>query len=192
MLICYYNSIELRPITMFDSIIFSSAIAVGFSGARSPNEDIAEAVLTVGRFLPKSAVFTGDCRGVDAIVRSAVPYARVFRVSNYGNTAHRSIAMIDELLSFNRQKYGSAVLAVFPARSCPSGLVPSSSSGRCFCGKGSGSWASAAYAIGSGLNTVIYLGSNGKLPPGWENENSYISDGWFVWRPSGFQLSLLF
>lgn len=78
----------------------------------------------------------------------------------------------------------------FPAGVCPSGLFPSASSGRCFSGSGSGSWASLAYAIGRGGAALVYLGSI-PAPGGWGLVRVPDSMGWWRFQSSQVQLSLL-
>jgi hypothetical protein len=57
----------------------------------------------------------------------------------------------------------------------PPGVVPS----RSFCGGGSGSWGSAALALGTGRRVLLWL-SAGASPPAWTGiEWSYI-DGWWL------------
>ncbi|MDX2215266.1 MAG: hypothetical protein SFY66_18525 [Oculatellaceae cyanobacterium bins.114] len=95
----------------------------------------------------------GDARGVDSSVRSALPGAEVFRVegSGRGAFAARSIRFVRALAA------AGGVLVSFPGQPCPVGLAPSPLSSRCFCGLGSGSWASVAFACGLRLPVVVWV-----------------------------------
>ena len=163
--------------------IIRSAYSVGFSGSRSsvPSACRFAASLVVGGV----PVFVGCAAGVDAFFRGAFPLAVVLAASSFGvgrgSFAARSVAAVRCL--------GSEGLWVsFPSGACPAGLLPSASSSRCFCGAGSGTWASAAFASGSGLPVLVF----GFAPPaGW----GFVSLGvgwWFraAVVPAGVQLSL--
>lgn len=97
-------------------------------------------------------IVTGCAAGADAAVRSAVPTATIFRASDFGSGraafALRSIEMIRSLPS------GSVVVG-FPDRCCPKEIVSSGSASQCFCGSGSGTWATLAFA--AGLRHEIYI-----------------------------------
>lgn len=170
---------------------FSGASVVGFSGSRSvvPSAAVRLAVSLVPAGVPVSV---GCAGGVDGFVRSllsgaGVPFS-LFSVASgrwgrgRGAFAGRSAACV--------RSVGSGGLWVsFPSRSCPSGLVPSSSSSRCFSGSGSGSWASLAFAVGSGVPSLVFLGSL-PCPSGWGFSAVPGCPGWFGFRPGGGQLSL--
>ncbi len=170
---------------------FSGVSVVGFSGCRSvvPSAAVRLAVSLVPAGVPVSV---GCAGGVDGFVRSLLSSAGVpfslFSVASgrwgrgRGAFAGRSAACV--------RSVGSGGLWVsFPSRSCPSGLVPSSSSSRCFSGSGSGSWASLAFAVGSGVPSLVFLGSL-PCPPGWGLVPVFGCSGWFGFCPGGGQLSL--
>jgi hypothetical protein len=98
-------------------------------------------------------VFCGCASGVDAIARHFA--SRVFRVSDFGlgrwAFTARSVAFVRYLADSP-----FPVLLVFPSSPCPAGLLPSASSSRCFCGLGSGSWASCAFAVGLRVPVVVF------------------------------------
>jgi len=81
---------------------------------------------------------------------------------------------------------GGGVLVSFPSSACPSGLLPSSSSSRAFCGLGSGSWASLAFAVGSGVPCWVFAPFG--VPSGW----GFVAagGGWFSFAPASVQCSL--
>jgi hypothetical protein len=130
---------------------FSSFGVCGSMVAGSPASSLASVVVPV--VADMGAVSCGCGFGVDAVAR---PFASfIFRASSFGSGrtafALRSIAFVRALASSS-----SPVLLVFPAGACPVGLFPSASSHACFCGLGSGSWASAAFAAGLGVPVVVF------------------------------------
>ena len=150
-----------------------SGAVVGFSGGRRLSSvfrplvaGVAAGVAAGGR-----SVVVGCAGGADGFVRSAVPAAAVFRAASFGSGpaafAARSVALVRAVAAGGA---GSG-LVVFPAAPCPAGLLPSPRSLACFCGLGSGSWASAAFAAGLGLRVVVFPCGFSALPP------------WGVWRP---------
>lgn len=153
----------------------SAALAVvGFSGSRRLPPPFAPvvsgvvaSVLAGGR-----SVAVGCAAGADAFVRAAAPSAAVFSASAFGSGrsafARRSVALV-RAVSVGGPGSG---LVVFPAAPCPAGLVPSARSSACFCGLGSGSWASAAFAAGLGLPVLVFPCGFSALPP------------WGTWVPA--------
>jgi hypothetical protein len=149
---------------------------VGFSGGRRLSRSfrplvssVVAAVLASGR-----SVAVGCAAGADLFVRVAAPGAVVFAVPGSGRRpaslfAARSVALVRSVAAGGP---GSA-LVVFPASPCPAGLSPSAAPLACFCGLGSGSWASAAFAVGLGLPVVVFPCGFSALPP------------WGVWAPAG-------
>lgn len=161
--------------------LFCTAHTVGFSGSRSMTPEMKEAIKQIALLIPQStAVIVGDCRGVDKFIASLYKNASIFNVKNYANTAHRSISMVNAVRAAN------GILVVFPGNPCPSGLIPSASSSRCFCGLGSGSWASAALAVGLNIPVIIWLGV-ATIPVNWVF--SYTVDSFVIFDPPK-QLSL--
>ena len=163
--------------------IFQSASSVGFSGSRSsvPSACCGAASLVVAG----CPVFVGCAAGVDAFFRVYFPSAVVLAASSFGvgrgSFAAHSVAAVRCL--------GSEGLWVsFPSAACPAGLLPSASSSRCFCGAGSGTWASAAFAAGSGLPVLVF----GFAPPAVWGFVSLGAGWWFraAVVPAGVQLSL--
>lgn len=164
----------------------SSASAVGFSGSRSfaPMAVISAAIAEVPDSVPISV---GCARGVDAAVRSLCPRVRVYSVvevgfSGRGAFAARSIACVRSVA------VPGGLWVSFPSSPCPSGLMPSASSSRCFSGSGSGSWASLAFALGSGVRCLVFLPSALCAPVGWGL--SPVGGGWWLSSPTSVQLSL--
>jgi hypothetical protein len=172
--------------------IIQSHTQIGFSGSRHSIDphagELAAAAVPVG-----AEVVVGCAAGVDAFFRSRFPAARVLRVdSSLGRAgfARRSIACVEAV--------SRGLWVSFPGGACPAGLFPSASSGRCFSGSGSGSWASLAYAkrkrddksFGRGGAALVYLGSV-PAPGGWGLVRVPDSMGWWRFQSSQIQLSLL-
>ena len=171
------------PSAVFELI--SAAPAVGFSGSRSAVPVACAEVVPV----VSSPVLVGCAKGVDASFRAAFPSARVFSASSFGvgrgSFAARSAALVRAL------HLSGGVLVSFPG-SFPSGLLPSPSSSRAFCGSGSGSWATLAFAVGLGVPCAVFLGSS--VPAGFSVPSVWcarsVGGGWWVCQPRAVQLSL--
>ncbi len=169
--------------------VVSSAVCVGFSGSRRPSAASLAACASVASAVPSGAsVVVGCAAGVDEFFRSAFPSAVVLSVasgawgSGRGAFAGRSVACVRRVASLG------GVWVSFPAGACPAGLLPSSSSSRCFSGSGSGSWASLAFALGLGLPCLVFLPVGVACPSGWGLES--LGGGWFGSVPLPVQLSL--
>lgn len=125
---------------------------VGFSGSRVPG---SVGAISCGLFLPSvvgfsGAVGVGCARGVDCLVRLAVPSAVVFRVRpplSRGSFAARSARLVRWVAS------SGGLLVAFPSAVAPAGLRPCSS----FAGFGSGSWGSVALALGLGCVVLVVV-----------------------------------
>jgi hypothetical protein len=154
--------------------LFPVPAVVGFSGGRRLPvafrplvAGVVASVLAAGR-----SVAVGCAPGADLFVRAAAPGAVVFAASAFGSGpaafAARSVALVRAVAAGGP---GSGFV-VFPAVPCPAGLAPSASPAACFCGLGSGSWASAAFAAGLGVPLVVFPCGFSALPP------------WGVWRPA--------
>ena len=164
---------------------------VAFSGSRRLSSAQAAVVHSVAPvFVPAGAsVLVGCAGGVDAVVRSLWPQARLFSLasgafgSGPGAFVRRSVSVVGAL--------GSGQLVAFPVGPCPSGVVPASAwrSGR----PSSGTWSTAALAAGRGASLVVVPLSGAALPawPGgsWA-ESSAVAVAW-SWIPSATQLLLL-
>lgn len=145
----------------------SSLPVVGFSGSRSASSCPSSLPGRLAAALPSSvSVLVGCQRGVDAAVRAARPAAQVFSAAAFegagrGAFAARSAALVRAVAS------GGGCLVVFPSGPCPSGVRPS----RRFSGQGSGSWGSAALALGLGCPVLVCA----PFPP------AGASASWRVW-----------
>ena len=162
--------------------IVSSFPAFGFSGSRS-----CPAATTAAQglfpFVPSgAAVFVGCAGGVDRAVRAAFPDSQVFEVEQFKGAvslraalAMRSAAMVQQVAAV----FG--LLVVFPSTPCPAAVRPS----RSFAGHGSGSWGSAAYAIGLSVPVLICLPPEVEPPPWLASIGSPVqgSPFWFVQSP---------
>ena len=156
---------------------FCQAVVVGFSGCRFavPPPSVFSSVVAC---VPRSAsVLVGCAFGVDGLVRASFPGAVVFSASSFGrgraSFALRSSACVVSVACSPRSVWVS-----FPGVPCPAGLRPSSSSSACFCGLGSGSWASLAFAVGLGVRSLVWLPLGVPCPAGWGFRS--LGGGWFV------------
>ena len=154
--------------------VFSHFSAFGFSGSRS---GVSSAVLSsVVPLVPVgSEVFLGCARGVDEFFRSQFPTAVVFSASSFGvgrsAFAVRSVAVVRAVAA------AGGLWVAFPASPCPAGLLPSASSSRTFCGFRAGTWASLAFALGSGVPCLVF--SLCGVPAAWDLSPIPSCSGWF-------------
>ena len=159
---------------------------IGISGTRSPNPNLEQyASRAIGRLIEttKATVVTGCANGIDAIARETTPRSRlqVFRVATgeFGTGpsafALRSIRVVETIT----EKKG--LWLSFPGQPCPGGLKPSEKPSECFCGKGSGSWAALALAMGKGIHSLAYLGTI-TPPPNWQLEPLQGFAGWYIFQ----------
>lgn len=177
---------------MLDDVLRSASV-VGFSGTRNAeieSEIYNEFILISGVVPDNAEILVGCAKGIDEWVRQCFP-CEIFSVASgawgrgRGAFAARSVAFVRSLASRGGLLLSFPALGSVPA----AGLVPSSSSSRCFSGGGSGSWASLAFAIGSGVPCFVFLGS-GSAPAGWGLVPAEGWDGWFEFAPAGVQLAL--
>jgi hypothetical protein len=180
----------VKPVALGLAVVafrLSSFGCVGFSGSRSPGaESVAAVRVALSRVAPGAAVLVGCAAGVDAVVRAAVPPSRlqVFSVgfAGRGAFAARSAACVRAVAA------AGGCWVSFPSVPCPAGLLPATSSSRCFCGAGSGSWASLAFARGLGLPCLVFLPAGVAAPVGWGLVA--LGRGWWV-AEGAAQLPLL-
>ncbi|MBD1876959.1 hypothetical protein H6F75_26085 [Nodosilinea sp. FACHB-131] len=160
---------------------------VGFSGSRSPSTaSLAALNWLCERVQPSAEVVVGCARGIDYAARQRFPAAQVFRAAAFGTGrgafAARSVACVRAVV------VAGGLWVTFPASTCPVGLQPSDRSSRCFCGTGSGTWASLAFAIGCGLPCLVFLPADTPAPSGWGLQP--LGGGWFHHSPDIIQPSL--
>ncbi len=146
---------------------FAGVSSVGFSGSRSPSPVASAALSALLPSVPAGVrVSVGCARGVDLAVRSffaGSPSLLVFSVASgrFGSGrsafARRSSRCVLSVAAGSR-----GLLVVVPSGACPAGVVPS----RSFSGRGSGSWGSAAFALGRGRRVLVWLRA-GSFPPVW-------------------------
>ena len=174
---------------------FAGVSSVGFSGSRSC-PSAAAAVRSVLPLVPSCCrVSVGCASGVDSVVRlffSGFPSLLVFSASStrfsgggfVAALARRSAACVRSVARGSR-----GLLVVAPSGACPAGVRP----GRFFRGCGSGSWGSAALAVGLGRRVLLFSPVG---VPSWSGGRwSAVSgaSGWWVWVPASpavVQLSL--
>jgi len=169
---CFWCLIFIRRFFVSDLVVGSVPVSVlslvrgasrvGFSGSRVFSRPASFRVGLLAGFLGGSVpVSVGCASGLDASVRFAFPSARVFFASSFGSGVgsfvRRSVAFVSSLPA-------DSVLVVFPAVACPALVSPSASSSACFCGGGSGSWASLAFAVGLGVRCLVWLPAGLSVP----------------------------
>jgi hypothetical protein len=153
---------------MLFSSLFFGLDTIGFSGSR---------------FLSGA----GCAAGADLAVRSAFEDGRLclFAVdsgrwgSGRAAFARRSVAIVEAVPS------GGLLVVVPGSVSPPPGVVPS----RSFHGGGSGSWGSAALALGTGRRVLLWLPA-GAVPPVWAGVAWSAVGGWWFGVRSVGQLSM--
>jgi hypothetical protein len=154
--------------------IIQSYKIIGFSGSRNEIDPVA-GNLAAAAVEKGSLVVVGCARGVDEFFRSKFPDAQIYKVDRSlgkNGFAVRSIECVETVKN--------GLWVSFPGSACPVSLYPSERPNRCFCGSGSGSWASLAYAIGRNTEVLVYLGSI-PAPTGWGLVQ--VSDGWYQFQP---------
>lgn len=179
--LCYYISVGWGCCLCFSFSFCGGCVVgvlVGFSGSRclpgswaGSVSGLVRSVLGAGR-----GVAVGCAPGLDALVRSCCPDAVVFRARS-----RSAASLVSRSVGCVRAVAGSGAgrgFVVFPGGPCPPGLRPSSVPSRCFCGAGSGSWASAAFAAGLGVPVVVFGVPAEKLPAAW---GRWVSAGSGVW-----------
>ena len=154
----------------------------GFSGSRSVVPGACASVASfLRRFRPVAGV-VGCASGVDEFFRSAFGSLRVVSASSFGRGpsafARRSVAVVSAVAA------AGGVWVSFPSSPCPSGLVPSGVSSRCFAGFSSGSWSSVAFACGLGVPCLVFLPSGVEFPSSWLLFG-FVSLGGGVWFFAG-------
>lgn len=169
-----------------------------FSGSRNLSEasksTLSRVLIAVagGRW---SSIGVGCCpTGLDLFVRQSPVFKshkhRIFTAKSRSpqDLVARSCFMV-ELLSGNQSEGG---LVAFPGKSCPPGLVPSKTGSKCFCGRGSGTWATAAFSVGRGAPLWVACLSPMELPLTWGTwaRSTRFPGCWYL-TPKIKQLSLI-
>jgi len=150
----------------------------GFSGSRSLHRSHAGFVGSVVGVVANLGMpmAVGCAAGLDALVRQDPRFSgSVFRAeSRYPS------ALVARSVSMVRAVAGSqpSALLIFPGCPCPSGLVPSSNPRQCFCGRGSGTWASAALAVGLGVPLYLFAPGSRSVASSW------VPSSWGSWEPT--------
>ena len=159
----FVSSVSVSPASLFADVV-----SVGFSGSRSPSGGAAAALSALLPSVPAGVrVSVGCARGVDSLVRgffAGSPSVLLFSVASgrfgVGRSAfaRRSARCVRSVATGSR-----GLLACLPSSPVPpAGVRPS----RSFRGGGSGSWGSAALALGLGRRVLLWLPS-GSRPPAW-------------------------
>ena len=163
---------------MFDSL-FAGVVSVGFSGSRSPSPAASAALAALLPLVPSGArVSVGCAHGVDASVRGffvGSPSLLVFSVASGRFGVGRAAFARRSSRCVLSVAAGSRGLLV----ALPSAPVPPAGCRvrRSWCSGGSGTWGTAALALGRGRRVLLWLPS-GCLPPAWSGV-SWSSPGAF-------------
>jgi hypothetical protein len=168
--------------------LFCGLDTVGFSGSRSLSGTGLAALTALFPSVPAGCrVAVGCAAGADLAVRSAFGddgRLRVFAVdsgrwgSGRAAFARRSAAIVAAVPA-------CGLLVVVPSGTCPAEVVPS----RSFRGCGSGSWGSAAFALGTGRRVLLWL-PVGAVPPVWAGVSWFAVGGWWLGVSGSGQLSI--
>jgi hypothetical protein len=168
--------------------LFSGSVTIGFSGSRSLSGAGLAALTSLFPLVPAGChVCVGCATGADAAVREAFTSCGrlcLFSVASgrWGTGraafARRSAAIVGAVPT-------GGLLVVVPSGACPAGVVPS----RSFSGCGSGSWGSAALALGTGRRVLLWL-PVGAVPPAWSSVSWSSVGGWWFGVSGSSQLSI--
>jgi hypothetical protein len=152
---------------------------VGFSGSRSLGGQPLRCAQWLARGCSPELVVVGCAQGADRVFRERFAgRAQVISADasrGRGGFAARSAAVVQAVAA------NGGCWVAFPSGECPDMLSPSSRVRDCFCGSGSGSWASLALVVGRGVPCLIYL-ADGIQPPYWGFES--LGCGWWSFTPS--------
>jgi hypothetical protein len=169
--------------------LFSGLDTIAFSGSRSLSGAGLAALTSLFPLVPVGChVVVGCADGADLAVRRAFVGGRLclFSVASgrfgVGRAAfaRRSVAIVESI------PLGGLLVVIPGSVSPPPGVVPS----RSFRGGGSGSWGSAALALGTGRRVLLWLPS-GTVPPMWAGISWVAVDDWWLGASSSSQLSFL-
>ena len=174
---------------LLDSLFFGLD-TIGFSGSRHLSGAGLAALSSLFPLVPSGChVVVGCASGADLAVRSAFASSGrlcVFAVesgrwgSGRSAFARRSAAVVAAVPA------GGLLVVVPSSVSPPAGVVPC----RSFRGGGSGSWGSAALALGTGRRVLLWL-PVGAVPPVWAGVVWSSVGGWWLGVAGGSgQLSL--
>jgi len=142
--------------------LISSFPAIGFSGSRNLHSQASSSAstflpylagLSTGKVAYSGIVGVGCAKGVDSLVQSYFPHAKVFKVQppiNRKAFALRSTRLVNWVTA------SSGLLIAFPSTICPTGVAPSLS----FQGYGSGTWGSIALTVGFGAPVLVFIPSS--------------------------------
>jgi hypothetical protein len=172
---------------LFTSLFFGLD-TVAFSGSRCLSGAGLAALTSLFPLVPAGChVVVGCASGADLAVRLAFGDGRLclFAVDSgrfgVGRAAfaRRSVAIVEAVPS------GGLLVVVPGSVSPPPGVVPS----RSFHGGGSGSWGSAALALGTGRRVLLWL-PTGAVPPVWAGVAWSAVGSWWLGVRSMSQLSM--
>ena len=166
--------------------MFAGVSSVGFSGSRAPGAAASAALAALLPCVPSGVrVSVGCARGVDSLVRGffrSSPSLLVFSVaSGRFGVGRAAFARRSSRCVRSVACGGRGLLVCLPSSAVPPAVVVPS---RSFRGGGSGSWGSAALALGCGRRVLLWLPS-GCRPPAWSGASwSSAGSGWWLGVPA--------
>lgn len=165
----YHVPLALPPLV-------AGASSLGVSGSRAPDAGSLRALADLAALAPEAPVIVGDQRGIDAAAVGHWPHAQV--VARAGDEPRalvaRSVAMVARLA-----RCAAPLLAAFPARACPKPILP----GPRWQSSGSGTWSTAALALGQGAALLLWLPAPALPPTTWGLR--YLGGGWWYGAREG-------
>ena len=140
---------------------------LGVTGSRNLS---AKSIVLVNHLLFRigvddQGIAVGCCpTGLDSIVRDSKLNVKVFRAASRkpADLVARSAALVRAVAESS-----DPALFAWPGCKCPGSVVPSPSVSECFCGGGSGSWATAAFSVGLGVPLFVFCVPATFLPVAW-------------------------
>ncbi len=146
---------------------------LGFSGCRN----LSGAPLTILKFILAAASGSGKwssfgvgccATGLDSAVRnSPVFQAHVHQVFAAQSQQPRHLVARSAAMAKAVAGSKSGGLIAFPGKPCPLTVSPSKTASVCFCGAGSGTWATAALVVGCGGSLWVAGLPASDLPAWW-------------------------
>lgn len=187
-------TVIISPVLCRGNFSFQGSIMFIFSGSRNLHISYRPLVHRIVSSLNAAGhpLAVGCAPGLDSFVRQAPHFnGQVFKAtSKHASALVQRSALLVQTAAAAPGKVNA--LIAFPATHCPSSMLPSPSVGRCFCGKGSGTWATAALAAGLGIPVFVFGVEYSGLPESWAGweESTQFGTTCFRCPPAPTQLNL--
>lgn len=161
--------------------IINDYTTIGISGSRRPSAHTRRVLIQTCLTLPDAALVhigacPNDADGVDGLARNLLigHHPRTLVHSAVARETIYLVARSARLALSVAEAYG--LLIAFPDKPCPGIVQPCKMASAAFCGGGSGTWATAALALGNGADLLVYLPNEIQAPWGLQQ----CKDEW--WR----------